>query len=63
MFEDYDDVVTLQELSEMLRIGRNTTYKLLNKGKINAYQNGRKWIIPKLSVIHFLMNNCNNKPT
>lgn len=29
MFEQYDEVVTPQELSEMLRIGMNQTYKIL----------------------------------
>ncbi len=37
MFEEYEAVVTAQELSEILRIGMNQTYKILNDGLISAY--------------------------
>lgn len=29
MFDEYTDIVTIDELQEMLRIGRSTAYKLL----------------------------------
>lgn len=54
MFEQYDEVVTPQELSEMLRIGMNQTYKILNEGLISAYREGRSWRISKQSVIDYI---------
>lgn len=34
MFNEYSDMVTIEELCEMLRIGRNKAYKLLRKQQI-----------------------------
>ena len=33
MFENYDDVVHVEDLMEMLDIGRNKAYELLQSGK------------------------------
>lgn len=54
MFEQYEEVVTPQELSEMLRIGMNQTYKILNDGLISAYREGKSWRISKQSVIEYI---------
>lgn len=54
MFNEYSDVITVEELCEMLRIGRNTAYELLRCGKIRALRLGRKWIISKGAVEEFL---------
>ena len=39
MFEKYPDIVTIEQLQEMLGIGRNNIYKLLKENKIKH----RKW--------------------
>lgn len=54
MFEKYPDVVSIEQVMEMLSIGRNTAYELLNTGRIRAVKLGRKFIIPKKSIIEFL---------
>lgn len=41
MFESYDDVLTVEEACEALKIGFNAMYELLNTGKIKGYRNGR----------------------
>lgn len=50
MLEQYDDLLTLDELCEVLQIGRNTAYQILNSGFIPAFRIGRRWKIPKTSV-------------
>lgn len=54
MFQDYRDVVTIGEVQQMLRIGRNAVYTLLKEQKIKNVRIGKKYIIPKKSVINFL---------
>ena len=54
MFNDYHDVVTVDDLQKMLRLGRSATYSLLKSGKIKTLKFGKKYIIPKKSVIDFL---------
>lgn len=54
IFRDYPDVITVTELQSMLRIGRNKAYELLKTKKIKTIPNGKRYIIPKQSVIDFL---------
>jgi hypothetical protein len=39
---------------EMLHIGRNSAYSILKDGLIKTIKVGKKYIIPKKSVIDFL---------
>lgn len=58
MFEQYDDVVTVRELCEMLHIGRNMAYELVNNQTIACVRLGRKILVPKRSVIEYLNTSC-----
>lgn len=54
MFEEYPDVLTTEEVCEMLRISYNALYDLLNNRKLKGYRNGKIWKIPKVSVITYI---------
>ena len=54
MLEDYPDVITPNQLRQILHIGRDKTYSLLNRGVIQAVLVGKNYRIPKSSVLHFL---------
>ena len=55
MLDNYSaDVVRVEELCRILRLGKNSVYDLLKKGKIKNLRVGKKYIIPKKSVIEFL---------
>lgn len=54
MFSDYPDVVSVEQVTEMLHIGQVLAYKLLKDGSIKARKVGRRYIIAKRSVIEFL---------
>ena len=60
MFESYDDVLTVEEACEALKIGFNAMYELLHTGKIKGYRNGRVWRIPKAALVEYIRN-CTNK--
>lgn len=53
-FDNYPDIVTPEDIQKMLRIGRNSVYDLLKQGKIKSLRAGKKYLIPKTSVINFL---------
>jgi len=57
MFNEYSDIVLVDDLCEMLSIGKNTAYTLLNTGAIKALHYGRVWKIPKQTVINFVLEN------
>lgn len=55
LFLNYPDVVTVEQMCEMLGgISTKTAYKLLQAGRINHFRIGRTYKIPKLSVIVYL---------
>ncbi len=56
MLKEYNDVLTVEDLMTVLRLGKNSVYNLLNKKTISALRVGRKWIIPKKSVILYLQS-------
>ncbi len=58
MFSNYPDVVSVDELTTMLHIGKNKAYELINSNTIQSIRIGKKHIIPKFRVIEFLM--CSN---
>lgn len=55
-FGNYPDVVSIDDLTSMLNIGKNTAYSLIKNGNIKTIRIGRKYIIPKQNVINFLLN-------
>jgi excisionase family DNA binding protein len=39
------DTITVEELADRLRIGRNQAYDAVRSGQIPAFRIGRRWII------------------
>ncbi len=54
MFESYDDILTVEEACEALKIGYNAMYELLKAGELKGYRNGRVWRIPKAALVEFI---------
>ena len=54
MFSKYPDVVSIKELTEMLKISRNTANKLVQSGKVKSIKIGSQYRIPKNFVITYL---------
>lgn len=54
MLNDYSDLLTPEELCEVLMIGKNTCYTLLQTRKIEAFRIGRFWKIPKSAVAQYI---------
>ena len=59
MFEQYPDILTVEEACDALRMGYNAVYDLLNEGKLKAYKNGRVWRIPKISLEKYILESAN----
>lgn len=54
MFEQYDDILTINELAEVLKIGSTQAYRLVRSQKIKAFKEGKDWKIPKTSIIEYI---------
>lgn len=55
MFQDYPDILTVEEACEALKIGYNAMYELLGSNKVKGYRNGRHWRIPKSALIEYVI--------
>lgn len=60
MFTDYPDVVTVSEMTKMLRIGKNKAYELIKDKKVHSRFIGQKILITKASIINFIMHTESN---
>ena len=55
VLDEYEDVLTIADLQDILSIGRNTAYSMIQTGIIPAVRVGRKkWRISKQAVIRYL---------
>ena len=56
MFDQYSDIMTIDDVTEALLIGRGRVYKLLNTNQLPAFRIGETWKIPKESLIEYVRN-------
>ncbi len=54
IFKDYPDVVSVEQLMEMLQIGQVLAYKLVKNGAIKSRKIVREYKIPKVNVVAYL---------
>lgn len=54
MLDDYKDVLTVNDLYEILPIGRNKIYDLIHSGNIESIYIAGKYLISKKSLLEFL---------
>ena len=56
MYHNEDNsLITVDELCEMLMIGKSIAYRLLNSNEIESFKIGRHWKIPRASVEKYIL--------
>lgn len=58
LFEEYPDVLSVQQVRSALKIGRPAVYHLLEKNEIRCFKIGNAYKIPKTSLIEFVQRNA-----
>jgi len=56
VFRNYDDIVTLSDMMEILAIGRNKAYDLLRSGQIKSFKIGKAYRIPKICIQEYVLS-------
>ena len=51
---ELNDILTVEDIMELLNIGKNTAYSLLESREIKAFRIGRMWKIPRKSVYEYI---------
>lgn len=54
MFQNYPDVLSLEQMSEMLHVSTKTGSRLLKDGSIKSLKIGKSYRIPKPYLISYL---------
>lgn len=54
-FSNYPDILNVTEMAQMLGIGRNQAYRLINENKIPHRDIGRQHRIAKANIIKYIM--------
>lgn len=52
--DECKDVLSIEDVQDVLGIGRNTVYRLLRDGTIASLKIGNKYLIPKVSIVEML---------
>ncbi len=58
MLESYRDVLVIEDIMDILQIGRSSAYKLINSGEIKVLRVGRNIRIPKMFLLDYLNGKC-----
>lgn len=56
LLQNCPDIVTVNEATKILSLGRTTVYRLISSGEIRCVKIGRKIIIPRVYLQEFLEN-------
>ena len=54
MENESQSLITVDELCEILMIGKNAAYKLLISGELRGFRIGRIWKIPRESLDRYI---------
>ena len=63
MLKDYPDVMSIEQMCEILGINTKTGYRILREGKICCLKVGRTYRIPKAHLFTFLCIGCGEEVT
>lgn len=45
-----DEILTVPEIAEYLRVSRTTVWRWCNEGKLRAFKAGRHWRVPRSEI-------------
>lgn len=62
MLKNYPDIMTVEQMCEVLGVSTKTGYRLLKEGKICCLKVGRAYRIPKAHLFTYLSIGCNETP-
>lgn len=55
MLSQYEDIMSVWDVAEVLFIGKNRVYELLESNQLKGFRIGRVWKIPKEAVKEFIL--------
>lgn len=59
MFDTYDDILTVEEVADALKIGTSQVYRILRSGELKGYKEGKDWKTPKIALESYIRKKVN----
>lgn len=56
MLNQYEDIMSVRDVADVLFIGKNRVYELLESNQLKGFRIGRVWKIPKEAVKEFIIS-------
>lgn len=63
MLGNYSEILTLEDVCEILNIGKNTAYRLLATNELSGFKIGHIWKIPRTNLEAYISQYCQNLQT
>lgn len=60
MYDDYNEIITVAQLAELLQIGMNSAYKLINSGEIESFRVNNVHRIQRSAVTDYIIRKSTN---
>ena len=54
VYNKEDEIMTITEVAEYLKISEVTTYKFVQDGKISGFKIGRHWRVKRSDLVQFI---------
>ena len=48
MFESYEDILTIQDVAALLKVGTTQVYRIVRSGELKAFKEGKTGRLPNL---------------
>ncbi len=62
MINQYGPVITVQDVCDILMVGKNTVYRLIQEGKIPSFRTGRTWKINRDGLFDYIRSESGLMP-
>ena len=56
MLNEYSEILTVEDVMEVLNIGKNAADDLFRSGEIKCFRLKNRWKVPKQAVIDYINN-------
>ena len=56
MLNEYSEILTVEDVMEILNIGKNAAYDLFRSGEIKCFRLKNRWKVPKQAVVDYINN-------
>ena len=60
MLNEYSTILSVEDVMEILNIGKNAAYDLFRNGDIKCFRLKNRWKVPKQAVIDYINNQSNS---